>query len=159
MSKALGALLILSGSTYLFIRQVTIKRQEISLLISLIGALRVMENAIRWKGQAVPDCLQELQSRKVCGRYFVKCLNLLQSGIALHAAWQRTFQDLPQDINEVLQQMEWVGDERHLIGGLQMVLQGLSELLRQRQTQQRSHEQLLMAAIGSAAGLLIIILL
>ena len=64
MSKAVGAVLIMAGSVYLIANQVRKKRLELDVLQSLIGALRAMEAAIRWKRQAVPECLQELEQRK-----------------------------------------------------------------------------------------------
>ena len=83
----------------------------------------------------------------------------MESGNTLHDAWQHTFQTFPQDIKAILLAMEWEGDELHLLGTLQYTAQGLSELYHQRQVQRRNENKLLTAAIGSAAGLLILILL
>lgn len=159
MSKAVGAVLIMAGSVYLIANQVRKKRLELDVLQSLIGALRAMEAAIRWKRQAVPECLKELEQRKYCGEYFRKIRTLMESGNTLHDAWQKTFQTFPQDIKAILLAMEWEGDELHLLGTLQYTAQGLSELYHQRQVQRRNENKLLTAAIGSAAGLLILILL
>lgn len=149
----------MAGSVYLIANQVRKKRLELDVLQSLIGALRAMEAAIRWKRQAVPECLKELEQRKFCGEYFRKIRTLMESGYTLHDAWQQIFQTFPQDIKAILLAMEWEGDELHLLGGLQYAAQGLSALYRQRQAQRRNENKLLTAAIGSAAGLLILILL
>lgn len=159
MSKAAGAVLIMAGSIYFIANQVRKRRMELQVLLSLIGALRAMEAAIRWKRQAVPECLKELEERKYCGEYFRKIRTLMESGSTLHDAWQHTFQTFPQEINTLLLAMEWEGDEIHLLGGLQYAAQGLSALYRQRQAQRRNENKLLTAAVGSAAGLLILILL
>lgn len=159
MSKAAGAVLIMAGSLYLIVSQVQAKRRELAVLQSLIGALRAMESAIRWKRQAVPDCLEALQQRKFCGVYFQKIRCLMESGSTLHSAWQQTFQSFPSESKAILLAMEWEGDEEHLLSALQYAAQELSELYQQRRAQRRNENKLLTAAIGSAAGLLILMLL
>ena len=159
MSKAIGVICILAGSVYLIIGQVRKKQQELSLQQSLITAMRAIESSIRWKGQVLPICIKEQESRKHCGIYFKKIAQLLESGFTLQSAWENAFQTLPEDTKAVLLQMEWEGDENHLLGNLQCMTQALTVVYGQQKEQQHSEEKLLVAAIGSATGLLIIILL
>ncbi len=159
MSKIAGILFIAVGSLSVVIGQIRRKRQELSLLQALIGALRTMEGAIHWKGQTVPCCLQELSERKYCGIYFRNVLKTIESGNALQNAWEKGFMDMPVEVKSILRQMEWGGDETHLLGNLRCTIQGLSEYYHRKKQQQHNEEKLLIAAIGSAAGMLIIILL
>lgn len=159
MSKMIGVICIIAGSVYLITELVRGKRQEILLIQSFMQALHAMESAIRWKGQAVPACLQELKTRKICGRFFQEILYLMESKFTLQESWYKAFSSLPQDIRHILYQVEWDGDETRLLGNLQYAAEELNELCRQRQTQWRCEEKLLIAAIGSTAGMLIIILL
>lgn len=159
MSKIIGVICIIAGSVYLITGQVRAKKQELLLIQSFMQALHAMESAIRWKGQAVPACLQELKTRKICGSFFQEILHFVESNITLQESWYRTFASLPQDIRHIMYQVEWDGDEARLLGNLQYAAEELNELYRQRQTQWRCEEKLLIAAIGSVAGMLIIILL
>ena len=159
MSKIVGILFITAGSLSVLIGQIRRKRQDLSLLQALIGALRTMEGAIHWKGQTVPRCLQELSKRKYCGIYFQNILKVMESGVTLQNAWKQGFMNLPLEIKSILQQMEWNGDEVHLLGNLQCTIQGLSEHFHREKQMQHNEEKLLIAAIGSVTGMLIIILL
>lgn len=159
MSKLAGVICLITGSVYLIAGQVRRKKQELLLIQSFQSALHTVEAAIRWKGQAVPDCLQELKTRKMCGHFFRDILDLMQSGFTLQESWYRAFTSLPQELRHIMQQVEWDGDEMRILGNLQYAAEELSTHFRQRQAQWRSEKKLLIAAIGSAAGMLIIILL
>lgn len=159
MSKLLGALCILSGSIWAVMTQLRKRRQDSELLQSLIGAIHAMEVSIRWKGQTVPACMKALSSRKICGKYFANILQSLESDIALQSSWKQVFCSIPKEESDILLQMDWDGDETHVIGNLQYISQALTALYEQRQARKHGEIKLLIASVGSAAGLLIILLL
>lgn len=159
MIKLFGVLFIVAGSILLVRNQLTKKRQSLYLILSLIQAFHTMESAIRWKGQDVPSCMCELQDNEHCGYIFQSILKSLKSGNALQSSWDQCFSSVDAETYQILRQMDWSGDEIQLLGNLQYISQSLTQLYQYRQAAQRNENKLLLASVGSAAGLLIVILL
>lgn len=159
MIKLSGVIFIMAGSIFFVKNQLHTKQQKLHLLLSLIQALHTMESAIRWKGQDVPSCLNELQHSEYCGILFQRILDLLKSDYTLQDSWNQCFSSVDNEIYQILRQMDWSGDEIQLLGNLQYISQSLTQLYQQCQATQRNENKLLFASVGSAAGLLIVILL
>lgn len=159
MIKLFGVIFIMAGSAFLVKDQLRKKQEKLHLLLSLIQALHTMESAIRWKGQDVPSCLRELQHSEYCGVIFQNAASLLESGYTLQIAWNQCFSSVDTEIYQILRQMDWSGDEIQLLGNLQYISHSLTQLYQHCQATQQNEKKLLLASVGSAAGLLIVILL
>ena len=159
MSKMIGAVLIIAGGTSIAMQKIESRRRSLQTLQALINALRTIECAIRWKGQTLPECFCIMKKDEYCGKYFGDIHDLLESNQTLQTAWHKAFTNIEKDVRDIILQMDWDGDERHISGNLQYISEGLIRLYSDRRTRKRNEDKLLLAAIGSCTVLLVIILL
>lgn len=136
------------------------QRQRRAALAALIQALGYMETAIRWQQRPMVPLLSALSQRPMCGKYFAAILQDMQSEIPLHTAWKNESELLEdRDAAQILQAMEMGGDTQHLLTQLQYAQQLLRHLAEQRARDDIRDRRLAGAALFSAAGLLVILLI
>ena len=158
--KLLGAALIGAAAVWGFAARQRQLRQRRELVGSLQQALGHMASAIRWQRQPMTLLLTELARRQVCGGYFAAILREVESHTSLQSAWEKTFAELPdRDAAEILLAVELTGDEMHLLAGLEYAQLRLRRLGEQREQEDRRDRRLIGAALFSAAGLLVILLI
>ena len=158
--KLLGAALIGAAAVWGFAARQRQLRQRRELVGSLQQALGHMASAIRWHRQPMTPLLTELARRQVCGGYFAAILREVESHTSLQSAWEKTFAELPdRDAAEILLAVELTGDEMHLLAGLEYAQLRLRRLGEQREQEDRRDRRLIGAALFSAAGLLVILLI
>ena len=119
-----------------------------------------METAIRWQRQSMTPLLTELAQRPCCGTYFAEVLGEVGRNISLQTAWDHAFSALTDaEAAEILRSMELTGDETHLLTGLQYAQRRLRQLTERREREDTRDRRLTGAALFSAAGLLVILLI
>ena len=119
-----------------------------------------MEAAIRWQRQSMTPLLTELAQRPRCGAYFAAILKNVESNIPLQAAWDNAFSALPDaETADILRSVELTGDETCLLTGLQYGQRRLRQLAERREQADTRDRRLTGAALFSAAGLLVILLI
>lgn len=158
--KLLGAALIGAAAVWGFAARQRQLRQRRELVGSLQQALGHMASAIRCQRQPMTPLLTELARRQVCGGYFAAVLREVEGHTSLYAAWQKAFAELPdRETAEILLAVELTGDETHLLAGLEYAQLRLRQLGEQREQEDRRDRRLTGAALFSAAGLLVILLI
>ncbi|MBQ0038179.1 MAG: hypothetical protein KBS74_05845 [Clostridiales bacterium] len=158
--RALGIVMILSGSVWIAAADVRSRRRTLRLLGELEAALRDMETGIRWKRQMLPDIIAQQAKRPLCGAYFAAVSDGLRLEIPLQDAWQSAFAALKmQEARECLQNTELCGDEKRIMGNLNMAAEHLHKLHEELHAKQRQEEKLHLTVVFSAAGMLIILLI
>ena len=158
--KLLGAALIGAAAVWGFAAQQRQLRQRRELVSSLQQALGHMVSAIRWQRQPMTPLLTELARRQICGGYFAAILRMVEGYTPLQTAWEKTFAELPdREAAEILLAVELTGDEPHLLAGLEYAQLRLRRLGEQREQEDRRDRRLTGAALFSAAGLLVILLI
>ena len=135
-------------------------RQRRELVQALTQALAHMETAIRWQRQPVTPLLGALAQRPCCGTYFAAVLKMLESDMPLQTAWDKAFFAISDaETAAILRGMELTGDETQLLAGLQYAQQRLRQLAERREREDIRDRRLTGAALFSAAGLLVILLI
>ena len=158
--KLLGAALIGAAAVWGFAARQRQLRQRRELIGSLQQALGHMASAIRCQRQPMTPLLTELARRQVCGGYFAAILREVESHTPLQTAWKQAFAELPdRETAEILLAVELTGDETHLLAGLEYAQLRLRQLGEQREQEDRRDRRLTGAALFSAAGLLVILLI
>lgn len=158
--KLLGAALIGAAAVWGFAARQRQLRQRRELVSSLQQALGHMASAIRCQRQPMTPLLTELARRQICGGYFAAILREVESRIPLQTAWKQAFAELPDgETAEILLAVELTGDETHLQAGLEYAQLRLRQLGEQREQEDRRDRRLTGAALFSAAGLLVILLI
>ena len=123
-------------------------------------ALGHMEAAIRWQQRPMIPLLSELAQRPLCGKYFSDILRNVQSEMPLHIAWKKEMGRMQDaEAAQILQAVELGGDTRHLLTQLQYAQQLLHHLAERRAQDDVRDRRLTGAALFSAAGLLVILLI
>ena len=119
-----------------------------------------METAIRWQRQSMTPLLGALAQRPCCGTYFAAILKTMESNIPLQTAWEKVFSTISDaETAAILRGMEVTGDETRLLTGLQYAQQRLRQLAERREREDIRDRRLTGAALLSAAGLLVILLI
>ena len=155
--KLLGAVCIACGAVWGCIARYRQLRQRRELVRAFMQALGHMEGPIRWQRQSMTPLLTELAQRPRCGAYFAAILKNVESNIPLQAAWDNAFSALPDaETADILRSVELTGDETCLLTGLQY---GMRQLAERREQADARDRRLTGAALFSAAGLLVILLI
>lgn len=158
--KLLGAVCIACGAVWGCIARYRQLRQGRELVRAFMQALGHMEAAIRWQRQSMTPLLTELAQRPRCGAYFAAILKNVESNIPLQAAWDNAFSALPDaETADILRSVELTGDETCLLTGLQYGQRRLRQLAERREQADARDRRLTGAALFSAAGLLVILLI
>ena len=104
--------------------------------------------------------LGALAQRPCCGTYFAAILKMMESNIPLQTAWEKVFSTISDaETAAILRGMEVTGDETRLLTGLQYAQQRLRQLAERRELEDIRDRRLTGAALLSAAGLLVILLI
>ena len=160
MAKLLGAVCIACVAVGGCMAQYRQLRQRRELVQALTQALAHMETAIRWQRQSMTPLLGALAQRPCCGTYFTAILKMMESNIPLQAAWEKVFSTVSDtETAAILRSMELTGDETRLLAGLQYAQQRLRQLAERREREDIRDRRLTGAALFSAAGLLVILLI
>ncbi len=158
--KLLGAACIACGAVWGCITRYRQLRQRRELVRALTQALAHMETAIRWQRQSMTPLLTELAQRPCCGTYFAEVLEEVKRNIPLQVAWNDAFSSLTDaETADILRGLELTGDETHLLAGLQYAQRRLHQLTERREREDTRDRRLTGAALFSAAGLLMILLI
>ena len=158
--KLLGAVCIACGAVWICIARYRQLRQRRELVQALTQALAHMETAIRWQRQSMTPLLGALAQRPCCGTYFSTILKTMESNIPLQMAWEKVFSTISDaETAAILRGMEVTGDETRLLTGLQYAQQRLRQLAERREREDIRDRRLTGAALLSAAGLLVILLI
>lgn len=160
MTKLLGAILLVSAAGWCWWSRLRQQRQRRAALSALTQALGFMETAIRWHQRPMIPLLSELAQRPLCGKYFAVILQNVQSERPLHISWKKATALLEDtEAAQLLQAMEMSGDTQHLLRQLQYAQQQLRHLAERRAQDDIRDRRLTGAALFSAAGLLVILLI
>ena len=158
--KLLGAALIGGTAAWCFAAYRRQMRRRRTMLRSLLQAVSHMETAVRWRRLPMTPLLTELAGWPCCGEYFAAVLQRMESHIPLHTAWKDVFAAIPDgDVADLLCAVELTGDETQLLDALQYARHGLRQLAQRRQGEDIRARRLTGAALFSAAGLLVILLI
>ena len=158
--KLLGAALIGAAAVWGFAARQRQLRQRRELVGSLQQALGHMTSAIRCQRQPMTPLLTELAQRPCCGTYFAEVLEEVGRNIPLQVAWNDAFSSLTDaETADILRGLELTGDETHLLAGLQYAQRRLHQLTERREREDTRDRRLTGAAMFSAAGLLMILLI
>lgn len=157
--RLIGGAFILGATVYVLFAQRRRERRERETLWSLAGALGYMETAIRWEKLPLPRIFETLAARPACGIYFEKLVEMMQSDLPLHSAWENVFSKLRGEGGAIMRRVALSGDEAHLVRALRCAQEKLTALCRRRETEDRQRARVSGAAGLSAAGVLIILLL
>ena len=157
--RLIGGALILAAALYVVYSCRRTRRERQALLWSLVGALGYMETAIRWQKMPLPRIFRTLAQRPGCGKHFEKLADMLQSNMPLQMSWEKAFDDLPCGAAEIVRRVELEGDGERLAGVLRGAQEELAELCRRTEASDRQRGRISAAAVLSAAGLVIILLL
>ena len=150
-AKLLGAVCIACGAVGGCMARYRQLRQRRELVQALTQALAHMETAIRWQRQSMTPLLGALAQRPCCGIYFAAILK---------TAWEKVFSTISDaETAAILRGMEVTGDETRLLTGLQYAQQRLRQLAERREREDIRDRRLTGAALLSAAGLLVILLI
>ena len=159
-AKLLGAGCIACGAVWGCIARRRQLRQRRALVQALVQALAHMETAIRWQRQSMTPLLSELAQRPHCGTYFAAVLEEVERNMPLQAAWDKAFSVLADtEAADILRSTELTGDETRLLAGLQYAQRRLRQLAERREREDVRDRRLTGAALLSAAGLLMILLI
>lgn len=160
MSRALGALLILTAAASVLLTLLKRRKQSMALLSALIQDMERIAAAIRWKKQPLPQILEALSAEPYSGAYYRKITEMLKSDIPLHTAWNIAFSQLQsKNAAAVLCGITLHGDEEALLGSLLHAAESLREIEHSRRAAQREETKLYTASVLSGAGMLIILLI
>ena len=158
--KLLGAALIGGGAVGSFAAYRRQMRRRRTMLQSLLQAVSHMETAVRWRRLPMTPLLTELAQWPCYGEYFAAVLKKMEGHIPLHTAWKEVFTAIPDgDVSDILCAVELTGDETQLLAALQYAQHGLRQLAQRRQEEDIRERRLTGAALFSAAGLLVILLI
>ena len=159
-AKLLGAVCIACGAVGGCMARYRQLRQRRELVQALTQALAHMETAIRWQRQSMTPLLGALAQRPCCGTYFAAILKTMESNRPLQMAWEKVFSAISDaETAAILRGMEVTGDETRLLTGLQYAQQRLRQLAERREREDIRDRRLTGAALFSAAGLLVILLI
>lgn len=160
MTKLLGVLLLVSAAGWCWWSRMRQQRQRRAVLAAVTQALGYMETAIRWQQRPMIPLLSELAQRPLCGKYFAAILRDVQGEIPLHTAWKKEMEQMTDtEAAQILQAVELGGDTQHLLTQLQYAQQLLRQLAERRAQDDIRDRRLTGAALFSAAGLLVILLI
>lgn len=158
--KLLGAALIGGGAIWSFMAYRRQLRRRRTMLRSFLQAVSHMETAVRWRRLPMTPLLTELAQWPCCGEYFAAILKRMEGHTPLHIAWKEVFAAIPDgDAADILCAVELTGDETQLLAALQYAQHGLRQLAQRRQEEDIRERRLTGAALLSAAGLLVILLI
>ena len=134
------------------------RRREDALLRHMAAALTTMAREIRWHHRPIPTILQEVKQDEMVGEYFGKLATLLDSKNTLQYAWNRVFNRFPIE-KETIENISVAGDEEQLVASLENAAESLQHALALRHSKRGEQTKLCFAAVMSAAGGLILLLL
>ena len=134
------------------------RRREDTLLRHMSTSLATMAREIRWHHRPIPAILQELKQDEIVGEYFAELAILLDSKNTLQYAWNRVFNRFPIE-KETIENISVAGDEEQLVASLENAAESLQHALALRHSKRGEQTKLCFAAVMSAAGGLILLLL
>ena len=125
-----------------------------------VGGCMARYRQLRQRLHQFPPLLGALAQRPCCGTYFAAILKTMESNIPLQTAWEKVFSAISDaEAAAILRSMELTGDETRLLAGLQYAQQRLRQLAERREREDIRDRRLTGAALFSAAGLLVILLI
>jgi len=158
--QAGGAVLVLAAAVLGLWRYGAQRRQRRTLVWALAAAVGEMESAVRWQQTPMPALLETLAARETVGAYFRDTADMVQGGIPLQCAWEKTFGNVPDgETGEILLRLTLGGDRERLVGALGRTREELEELYRRRCREDGQKNRVTTAAALCGAGLVIILLI
>lgn len=160
MNKAAGAVLILAAAVISLAFYLQKRRLGIELLLELSRDMDHIAAAIRWKKQPIPEILDAFSAQPYSGEYYKRILDMMQSNIPLHTAWNLVFSQVqPKSVASVMCGISLSGDETAVLGSLGCASESLREMHLSQKAVQREKTKICIASVLSAAGMLIILLI
>ena len=161
MKNLVGCLLICSAALQFCRKEFLARAEEFKLIQELEAALEDIKTAVRWQQLALPDALAEQVKKRIySGKFFAEVLENMKSEITLQSAWEKVFSGVKtREVSEILCNIEWAGDQTHLLQQLTCAGERLERFYAERRLIQRETGKIQFAAAFSAAGLLMVLLL
>ena len=158
--QAGGAVLVLAAAVLGLWRYGGQRRRRRTLVWALAAAVGEMESAIRWQQTPMPALLDGLTERETVGTYFRETADMVQGGMPLQCAWEKTFGNIPDgEAGEILLRLRLGGDRERLVGALGRTREELEALYRRRCREDGQKNRVTAAAALCGAGLVIILLI
>ena len=155
-----GAVLVLTAAVLGLWRYGGQRRQRRTLVWALAAAIGEMESAVRWQQTPMMALLEGLAERETVGAYFRDTADMVQGGMALQCAWEKTFSQIPDgEAGEILLRLALGGDRERLVGALGRTREELEALYRRRCREDGQENRVTTAAALCGAGLVIILLI
>lgn len=163
MMKLAGGLLVLSGGGMIWVFQRRERRHRRDMLAELLWALRQVGEGIRMARTPLPRLLESLASRcdTEVSALLLAAAEAAGRGEGLTETWRRMIGDLPLSLRdrEALRDLDFRGDEAHLIQELSRVVRRLEESVEDWEQRRPEEDKRAAALCFSAAALLVILLI